>query len=238
MTTPLKSDKEELADLRKIAAEHPDCRRWFCIHHDILLETLHDDSTVEDRIAEILRSKPAEEHATRFRNLRPFVGELPTAVAETWAACSEARAARDKAGVACDKAFAAYAEAATACDKAVAARDEAVAACAKAWVARNEALAAYDEALAARDEAVTALNKACTAYDEAGAALNKARAAYDEAGAALNKARAARDKAWTAYNKSWAAYREAVAAHADEITDLMNIQWPGNTWNGKNIGWK
>jgi hypothetical protein len=154
MKTPLKSADEELSDLRKIAAEHSDCRWWFCIHHDILLETLYDDSTVEDRIAEILRSKPAEEHATRFRNLRPLVGELPTAVAETWAACSEARAARDKAGVACDKAWAAY----------------------------NEAVAAF--------------------------------------------------------NKAWADYRKAAADHAAEITDLMNIQWPGNTWNGKNIGWE
>ena len=146
MKTPLKSDKEELADLRKIAAEHSDCRWWFCIHHDILLETLYNGSTVEDRIAEILRSKPAEQHATRFRNLRPLVGELPTTVAETLAA------------------------------------------------------------------------------------LNKAGAAYNKAWAAFNEA-------VVAYNKSWAAYREALAAHDAERTDLMNIQWPGNTWNGKNIGW-
>ena len=168
MKTPLKLAGEELADLRKIAAEHPDCRRWFCIHHDILLETLYNGSTVEDRIAEILRSKPAEQHATRFRNLRPLVGELPTAVAETLAACDKARAARDKAGVACNEAVATYAEAGANYDK--------------AWVARN--------------------------------------------------------KAWTAYDKAQDAYDEALTTHADEITDLMNIQWPGNTWNGKNIGWE
>ena len=161
MKTPLKSDKEELADLRKIAAEHSDCRWWFCVHHDTPLETLYNGSTVEDRIAEILRSKPAEQHATRFRNLRPLVGELPTAVAETLAALN-------KAGEACNE----------------------------AQVAHNKAWADYDKAIAA-----------C-------------------------------DKAWTAYNKSWAAYREAAADHAAEITDLMNIQWPGNTWNGKNIGWE
>ena len=175
MKTLLKSDKEELSDLRKIAAEHSDCRRWFCIHHNISLETLHDGSTVEDRIAEILHNKPAEQHATRFRNLRPFVGELPTAVAETWAAC-------------------------------------------------NEAAAAYDEALAA--------------CNEARATCNEAAAACDEAWAAYNKAQVAHNKAWADYNKSWAAYRKAAADHAAEITDLMNIQWPGNTWNGKNIGWE
>ena len=147
MKTPLKSDKEELSDLRKIAAEHSDCRLWFCIHHDILLETLYGGLTIEARIAEIIRNKPAEEHATRFRNLRPFVGELPTAVAETLAALNKARAARD------------------------------------------EAWANYD-------------------------------------------------KAWAARNKAAAAYREALAAHDAEITDLMNVQWPGNTWNGKNIGWE
>jgi len=137
MTTPLKSDKEELADLRKIAAEHPDCRWWFCIHHNISLETLHDGSTVEDRIAEILRSKPAEQHATRFRNLRPVVvGELPTAVAETW--------------VAYDKATAAYNEAGAACNKAWVARD-------KAWTAYNEAVAAYREAVAAHADEITDL---------------------------------------------------------------------------------
>ena len=175
MKTPLKSDKEELADLRKIAAEHPDCRRWFCIHHDILLETLYNGSTVEDRIAEILRSKPAEQHATRFRNLRPLVGELPTAVAETWAACNKARAARDKA---------------------------------------------------------------CTAYDKAWAACNKAWMAYYKARAAYRGAAAACAEAWAARNKAAAAYHEALAAHDAEITDLINVQWPGNTWNGKNIGWK
>ena len=168
MKTPLKLAGEELADLRKIAAEHSDCRWWFCVHHGILLETLYNGSTVEDRIAEILRSKPAEQHATRFRNLRPLVGELPTAVAETLAACDKARAARDKAGVACNEAVATYAEAGANYDK--------------AWVARN--------------------------------------------------------KAWTAYDKAQDAYDEALTTHADEITDLMNIQWPGNTWNGKNIGWE
>ena len=168
-TISLKLADEELADLRKIAAEHSDCRWWFCIHHDILLETLYNGLTIEARIAEILRSKPAEQHATRFRNLRPaVVGELPTAVAEAWAACSEAGAACNKAWAACNEAFAAYAEAATACDKARAA-------CAEAWAARNKAVAAY---------------------------------------------------------------REALAAHDAEITDLMNAQWPGNTWNGKNIGWE
>ena len=168
MKTPLKLAGEELADLRKIAAEHPDCRRWFCIHHDILLETLYGGLTIEARIAEIIRNKPAEEHATRFRNLRPFVGELPTAVAETLAACNEAAAA-----------------------------------CDEAWVARDKAWVAYDEALAA-----------------------------------CNEAQVAHNKAWADYNKSWAAYRKAAADHAAEITDLMNTQWPGNTWNGKNIGWE
>ena len=154
MKTPLKSDKEELADLRKIAAEHSDCRWWFCIHHNISLETLYNGSTVEDRIAEIIRNKPAEEHATRFRNLRPLVGELPTAVAETLAALN-------KAGAACNK----------------------------AWAACNEAVVVYN-------------------------------------------------KSWAAYRKARAAYLEALAAHDAEITDLINVQWPGNTWNGKNIGWE
>ena len=196
MKTPLKSDKEELADLRKIAAEHSDCRWWFCIHHNISLETLYNDSTVEDRIAEILRSKPAEQHATRFRNLRPVVGELPTAVAETWAALNKASTAYDEAGVACN---------------------EAAAACNKAWAACSEARAARDKA---------------------GVTCNEAVAAYAEAGANYDKAWVAHNKAWTAYDKAQDAYAEALTTHADEITDLMNTQWPGNTWNGKNIGWK
>ena len=175
MKTLLKSDKEELADLRKIAAEHSDCRWWFCIHHNISLETLYGGLTIEARIAEIIRNKPAEEHATRFRNLRPFVGELPTAVAETLAACNKARAARDKA---------------------------------------------------------------CTAYDKAWAACNKAWMAYYKARAAYRGAAAACAEAWAARNKACTAYHEALAAHDAEITDLMNAQWPGNTWNGKNIGWE
>ena len=189
MITPLKLADEELADLRKIAAEHSDCRRWFCVHHDTPLETLYNGSTVEDRIAKILRSKPAEQHATRFRNLRPLIGELPTEVAETLAACNKAAAARDKAWVACD------------------------------------------EALAARDKAWVALNKAWVALNKAWVTRDKAWAAYDEAFAAFDKAIAARDKALAAYD-------EALAARDAEITDLMNIQWPDNTWNGKNIGWK
>ena len=123
----LKTWQEELEDCRAAAAAHPGVEIYLSVHHDIFCERLTEP--LESRIKAILDTKPQEQWACRFRNLRPLTFELPAAFdkaraafAKAWAACAKAEAAFAKAEAARAKAWADYV-------KALAARDKAWAAC-------------------------------------------------------------------------------------------------------------
>ena len=62
--------EEELAACRNAFLANKHSKNAWCLHHNQLFEPLTE--SYENRIKCILKNKPKEEHAVRFRNFRPM----------------------------------------------------------------------------------------------------------------------------------------------------------------------